>query len=358
MTRKILRIIAINLFIFFDLFLLLDFASRWFLPARRSPIERTYHVERIRHPQPYVMFGGIPNSPIGGGERLNDLGYREQSPRTPKAPGEIRIFVLGGSTVFAGNPTIPAALEERFKQQGWPQVKVYNFGVVSSSSGMELARVVHDVSNYQPDLIIFYNGANDMANPLQYDPRPNYPLNFLVYENNPVLESDVNKYPTFYLMAYGSNLLRFLLPDFFVHKLLPLEDIRRQVGYNTDPWRQQIADRYLENLMKANRISQAFGARFIAFLQPTVYFKDKLSGEEKIIYNKSQPQHFLWVCDKIRTQYEQVKKRDDLLLIDLTDIFDDVDKTVFVDHIHIYNDMTALLVQEIFEHSRPLVDAR
>src|SRR5262249_31036871 len=66
---------------------------------------------------PYYMFTGAPDSsgrmvPQQGGAddadniyRLNSLGFRIERPLVKsKSEGEVRIFVLGGSTVFSGPP--------------------------------------------------------------------------------------------------------------------------------------------------------------------------------------------------------------------------------------------------------------
>lgn len=59
-----------------------------------------------RHPQPYFMFSGPPNGQVGDGRqiRFNSGGFRiEGEVSMPKPPDEIRIFVVGGSTVVQGD---------------------------------------------------------------------------------------------------------------------------------------------------------------------------------------------------------------------------------------------------------------
>jgi hypothetical protein len=111
-----------------------------------------------REPRPYFMFGGptdgrtvtlLPQMEDGGGRpiRLNAEGFRiERDIVNPKPADEVRIFVLGGSTVVLGKPveaTIPAVIEAHLREIGLPQARVYNFGVVSFVSGQELALLVH-----------------------------------------------------------------------------------------------------------------------------------------------------------------------------------------------------------------------
>ena len=49
-------------------------------------------------------------------------------------------------------------------------MEVYNFGAASSGSGQGLARILYEVVDLDPNLIIMYNGANDFEHPFFGDP--------------------------------------------------------------------------------------------------------------------------------------------------------------------------------------------
>ncbi|MGA8418951.1 MAG: hypothetical protein WB691_04175, partial [Pseudolabrys sp.] len=108
--------------------------------------------------RPYYMFTGVPNSsgrmiPQQGGNdsendyRINSLGFRIERPLVKsKLEGELRIVVIGGSTVFNGAPlekTIPGQIESELRNRGFSGAKVYNFGIVAAVSGQELALLTH-----------------------------------------------------------------------------------------------------------------------------------------------------------------------------------------------------------------------
>lgn len=107
-----------------------------------------------RHPRPYIMFKGLEDGVINVQKTYNHLGYLGRSPLPLKAAGSYRIFILGGSTVWEGNPTIPDLLQKEFIRNGYPQVEVFNYGVMSSNSSMELARLVFEVLDFRPDLVV------------------------------------------------------------------------------------------------------------------------------------------------------------------------------------------------------------
>jgi lysophospholipase L1-like esterase len=331
---------------------LVEYGSRWFISAR-APIERNFPVEVVRQPQPYTMFGGAPQAQFQAEDQviqLNALGYRGPLPEKEKAPGDYRIFVLGGSTVFLGDPSIPELLQEEFRRNGPAQVSVYNFGVVSSVSGMEVARLVFEVSELEPDLIIMYNGGNDIMGPYRFDPRPGYPFNFLVYEHNPLLESEIGAYPAGSLLAYGSNLARYFFPDYFTRTFADIEQLRQTVGWGSEVWRDDVAAAYVDNLGKAHKIAQAFGADFIAFAQPMVYFKEPLAPEEAAQANHAERRAYaLDMRDRIHKKVAQLSaSQPDLKIVDLTDMYDDRPEWVFTDNIHTRQESKPLVAQAMY----------
>lgn len=320
-------------------FILIDFISIAFIKDRRPPIEKTFPVGICRRPQPYTMFGWP-----------EDLGYPGAKPSPSKEPNEFRIFVVGGSTVVQGNPTITDLLEEQFKNKGAKNVNVYNSGVISSVSGQDLTRILFEISEFKPDLIVMYNGGNDILSAYAGDPRPGYPFNFIVYENNPLVDKGVRTYPSIALFAHGSNLLRYLLKPYFTKKFIPLEQMRKKVKWGSDEWKDNIAEIYVKNLIKANKISHAFGAEFIAFFQPMVFYKDSLTPEEQLI-NPEQREYCLDMRRRILAEVEIDKKNStSLKFVDLSDIFDNIPECVFTDVIHTRQEYKIIDAKEVHKY--------
>lgn len=311
-----------------------------------SPIERRFPGKHFRQPKPYIMFGGLPNGPD-----LNGMGYRGKEPFVPKHSDEFRIIMLGGSTVLNGSPPIAVLLEEEFEKAGLTYVKVYNFGVLSSVSGMELSRILFEVSELDPDLVLMYNGGNDVMQPLWLDPRPGYPHNFISYESNPLLESSVESYPSLALLLYGSNILRKTIPSYFVKEFVPLKQVREEIQWQSEDWRQDIADIYVKNLVKASKISSSFGSEFLGCFQPLVYFKDSISREEKAFVSEQRRAYALDMRRRIRTEIEAATdENSSLKVIDLSEIYRTTKETVFVDLIHTRQEHKKVVAQEIYRH--------
>ncbi|NET32401.1 MAG: SGNH/GDSL hydrolase family protein, partial [Cyanothece sp. SIO1E1] len=135
---------------------------------------------------------------------INEQGFRDQDPVPPAKPnGEVRIFVLGGSTAFgqlsSSNPTtftekLETRLNEQVKQQqanadrfqpavlpfradqvgnalALPprireqQYRVINAAVPGYASGNELALLVQHVADYNPDILVVLNSYADLMLP-------------------------------------------------------------------------------------------------------------------------------------------------------------------------------------------------
>jgi hypothetical protein len=345
--EKVFGRIFLVLISVFIAFVIADRISFRLLGSSRSPIEQKYPVQAVRRPKPYVMFGGVPSGKIWTG-KLNKRGYIDNAPAQAKDPGEFRIIVIGGSAIVMGDPPIPRRLEYKFRDEGCGNIKVYNFGVVSSVTGMELARVIFEIVDYDPDLIVSYSGFNDMDQPFVADPRPGYPLNFIVYENNPLLESDVRAYPALPLLLYGSNLARHLAPAYFEKRFIPIDRVREEAGYGSEEWMGKIAETYVTNIAKSARIAGAFHARFAAFFQPSLYFKEPLSDREMLQIGPARKKNSLAIYHKILAGISAVKSEAGLDFVDLADIYDGISDTVYDDRVHTYQKYYPLVVDKMY----------
>jgi lysophospholipase L1-like esterase len=319
---------------------LVDWISTFFIDSR-SPFERLFPVEQTRKPEPFIMFKGTP-----GGQH-NELGYRGKSPARAR-PGSYRVFLLGGSTVYDGEPPIAELLEEQFHRAGQKHVEVFNFAVVSSNSGMELARTIHEILDYNPDFVVFYNGGNDLISPLGWDPRPGYPFNFMAYEKNPLLETR-RQYSLAKSLALGSNLFRIAAARYpgLNDWLLGQGELRRQAGFQTAAWRKEIAAAYLDNAMKTQIALAGADARFAVFFQPLIYYKDHLGPQEKLLCAEQGRGYYETMRGLVRSLRQE--RFPALNFFDVSDIYDTERGNVFTDIIHTTQEGRAAMARTIYD---------
>jgi hypothetical protein len=247
-----------------------------------------------REPRPYFMFGGptdgrtvtlLPQLDDGSGRpiRLNAEGFRiEREIINPKPASELRIFVLGGSTVVLGKPieaTLPRLIEAHLQANGLPQARVYNFGVVSFVSGQELALLVHRLIDLKPDLVIAYDGGNDLFQPWAYDPRPGYPFNYVTEEEAmSALSNAEGDMKTVASLARDSAVVQALLgtTDWINRVSIRIASLRRAVNYGGAQWKAAVVAAYVRNITAMCRVARANGALFVDFFQPLLAYSKTL----------------------------------------------------------------------------------
>ncbi|HXW24866.1 MAG TPA: hypothetical protein VEK73_08980 [Xanthobacteraceae bacterium] len=246
-----------------------------------------------RQPQPYFMFSGPTNGRVvlspaqmGGSDaerqmRFNRDGFRiEGDVVIPKPADELRIFVTGGSTVVFGAPlanSIPGAIEAALHAGGFQRARLYNFGVASFLSGQELSLLVHHLADLKPDLVIAYDGGNDLFSPWMYDPRPGYPFNFIAWEEAiNKLSNTGNRSKTIPSLVQDSALLQALTGTTEWGIRTGLDGLRRSVGYVSDPWKRALVEAYARNIGAMCRVARANGALFAAYFQPMLPYSTTL----------------------------------------------------------------------------------
>ena len=251
-----------------------------------------------REPRPYFMFGGptdgrtvnlLPAMDEGAGRsvRLNAEGFRiDREIVNPKPADEVRIFFVGGSTVIGGRPvetTIPAVVEAHLQTNGLPHARAYNFGVLSFVSGQELALLVHRLIDLNPDLVIAYDGGNDLYEPWVYDPRPGYPFNFVTEEEAmSALANAQGDAKTLASFVRDSALVQALLgtSDWFNRMSMRLDRLRGAVGFGSTQWKQAVVGAYARNLAAMCRVARGNGAMFAAYFQPLLAYSQPLDASQ------------------------------------------------------------------------------
>ena len=118
---------------------------------------------------PFVEYGLSPDYP-----GHNALGYRGDDIQVPKPDGVYRIVVLGDSSTYGTfspyDQTYPYDLQKVLRDDyGHKKVEVINGGVLGYTSWNILVDLAFRVTVLQPDLVIVYEGGNDVL-PRQVSP--------------------------------------------------------------------------------------------------------------------------------------------------------------------------------------------
>jgi lysophospholipase L1-like esterase len=145
---------------------------------RSLPTCYDYVTARCRPPYEYfnelidvVQFDsvtGVSHRPNYRGQWIstNAQGFRGTVDYGEKAPGTLRVVVLGGSAVWGplvhDDETTPAYLQEELEAQLGRPVEVINSGVTSERSSEELRRLIAYILPLKPDVVVVYDGRNDL----------------------------------------------------------------------------------------------------------------------------------------------------------------------------------------------------
>jgi lysophospholipase L1-like esterase len=309
-----------------------------------------------RYPQPYFMFSGPPNEYLGGARqiRFNNEGFRiEGEVSIPKPADETRIFVVGGSTVLFGETlasSIPGALETALRADGVPRARVYNFGVAAFQSGQELSLLVHRLAYLEPDLLIVYDGGNDLAFPWLYDPRPGYPFNFLVWEEAvDKLSNKGTRSKTIASLAQDSALLQALVGTTEWDIRAGRDHLRRNVGFASEPWKRALVESYARNIAAMCRTARANGMLFAAYFQPMLPYSKSLdlrqleiSGGAEVVEGLRDERRLVPPAVAAQLNPAEAGCR----FSDVSDLFEDAPAT-FTDVIHVTDEANQLIGRRI-----------
>ena len=200
----------------------------------------------------------------------NSLGFRTPERPFQKPPMTKRVIALGGSTTFDGptnDQTWPALLEGRlndhYSSQGY-QIEVINLGVDMAASPYSLIDLAFIGVEYEPDLVISYDGVNDSGMIGNDGLTPDYRSSMGKFdEQDQTLQSRLPKWAfKSYLLSWASFKLDRIAgkqPDLagqvYMKKLSALKVSTNQLA----------GVQYFErNLRLMRAISEEYGAKFLA----------------------------------------------------------------------------------------------
>ena len=99
---------------------------------------------------------------------INSLGFRGDEFSPEKPDNVYRIFMLGGSTMFghgatSDQTTIPGYTQEFFQNHDVEfKIEIINGGIQGADSYTETKIIENKLINYSPDMVIIYDGWNDL----------------------------------------------------------------------------------------------------------------------------------------------------------------------------------------------------
>jgi len=325
---------------------------------------------KFKYSVPHIMWVNEPNSEYmiqsEGQElpiKINELGYRGDVPKKIKN-GEYRIIMIGASTVLNResimSKTLPGLIQDKFINNGHKQVRIYNWGVSAYKSEQELITILEKAVNFSPDLILVYNGGNDIHESYNYDPRIGYPFNYMAYElGYSRMGNNLNPLQFIELILQQSKVLQFLHGR-NKFRFINIDKLRRNASFNSKEWKEDIANNYIDNINKMLKLSNSFNFKILVVLQPMLHNKniltdvekEKLGRENFRVYVKKM---YKVISNKFNSLSNNYVDMDTQRLLDIHQIFSSESKTIYRDIIHINDYGREMIADTVFKELTTLM---
>ena len=346
------KIIFYNFCILLSLVLLLEFF--FFLRAKNTTlVYRSHYDFRKSQPEPYMgakYFSGnfidewekapggytqvlntkiiIPNNFEGKYINVeNNLRVTKFQPLLYKNT----IHVFGGSTIFGievpDDNTIPSFLQKKLNDANIIY-KVKNYGVSSIIAKEQYERLKNMVEITKGDIVIFYDGANDI-------------LQKIYFENKEGFIGGDKKKEFFWV-----KILRKISKNSYFFSYID-NKITATPTIQTDFSNESIV--YLNEISVAKKYVEEKNAKFYHFLQPVLFEKENKNEYEKelLTIRNIIPDGLENVFNKAYPLFkEQLKKKN--YSHDLTSSFDNTEKSVYLDWCHVNHIGNEIIANKIF----------
>ena len=204
------------------------------------------------------------------------------------------------------------------------------------------------IKNNIPDIVIFYDGVNEVISAHQNN-EAGTPTNGYNRKREFKIAQSYKK--RIKLMILSSNLYRFITT---VQRKIFTNSAYKQLGERSDDLSQDIAKTYLGYVKISKSLEDNYNFKVFNFLQPVIYSKENLTEAEQGYFRDQQYYENLYDLS-----YEAVRK-DSLMIkdstfIDISDVFDTEEKTIYVDFCHTGELGNQLVAARIFEYLKPVL---
>jgi len=289
---------------------------------------------------------------------LTSEGFRGEGPGQ-RGTRELA-FLVGGSAAFGDGASNDKTTITGYLNQIQNKYHFVNAGVPSWVSTQEFYRVSLELIDYNPALIIAYNGYNDAYIAHHY--RGRYPAGtpesyeFLEKWVDDIRSGEVKKRRSFAQGLLFSRTYNFLKDHFFALQLsnksktknkAVLNNSRKMLSKDNKKVAEEAASRYLKNLQLMQAICTSNDASFIAILQPFY------SQHNNIVSPRNNIEEAVYMRAFIRNIFQS--SVDFNMPLDYSNVFDQFydeipkheENGLFIDNVHVSDRGNNIIAQQI-----------
>ena len=311
--------------------------------------------------QEYYPYVGYKRKPNYSGRYINinqNSIRRTWNPQISSNQNIVKIFCLGGSTMWGtgarDNYTIPSYLSRKLYNLGYPAL-VTNFGETGYTNTQELLRLLLKLRNGNiPDIVIFYDGVNDVYSTFQNEVAgypPNAKIRKLEY-NSWYHRNDWTNEP--------SNALKILATNSYTIKLIKhVLSLNTTINNRDEPslnrgdsinLSNDTVNIYINNIGLVKALENDYGFNSYFFWQPVIYSKQNPSStENKIIgeYNNGFKGLKEYSDATYRLMHLRTNQSSVYNLYYISNVFDNCNNTIFIDWCHTSDIGNKIVADEI-----------
>ncbi len=282
---------------------------------------------------------------------INEYGFRGFEITKEKPDNTYRIFVVGGSTTFgtgsiSDETSIPGFLQKKFDTIDLPfDVQVVNAGFPGGTSSKEVWLIKNRILEFEPDLLIIYDGYNDIHTKLKEIP------NFTSDDDFDILIMKSQKF-------FDENFLRILSSYKTLDKITDIvtasENKKKLKSVNDNIQIKKISA-WTERWKEICQVGKGKGYEVIVTIQPILGSSDReLSNQEKSNFVKSENEKRLEVLEEYA---HSLNFLEDYCYntADLRKVFDGINSPIYTDNVHMSDFGNEIVAKEFFEISFPMV---
>jgi lysophospholipase L1-like esterase len=294
--------------------------------------------------RPYVYWRRTPFQ--GKYINLDARGIRYTVPGVvsgSKVSQKVKIFMFGGSTLWGEGVrdrfTIPSLVAQDLAAHHL-NAAITNFGEVAYVNTQELIELVLQLERgHIPDVVIFYDGYNDVYAALQ-----NQAAGFTQFEWKRELEYNIS---TRYHKLKNVFLLN-TLDRFYLGKMI--KSLSNKLSYQkpfsqpSKTLKKDIVEVYLNNLKIISALGKAYGFVSLFYWQPVIYTKNNLTPFEKKF--ATEPLGALYK----QAQAEMQAKSPEFApyhFFDISGLFATANHEVYLDYCHVNEAANQIIAQRI-----------
>ncbi len=291
---------------------------------------------------------------------VNNFGFRGTDISIDKPKDTYRIFVVGGSTVFGfvtlnDNNTISGYLENYLKQDSSYDIEVINAGISWADSIVEKELIKNKLIQFQPDMVVLYDGWNDASHRTYTDGRNGIDID---WDQEPIelkkgsglltkLTTTFPFYRTPFFVSSIINSIDFKTPDNFETKNVAKENMLEL--------KQKINLSWNKNINEVCNFANENNFKLIAVLQPILGTGQKsFSNDEKYNFQHlaTQQQETLAIINSLK--FDESSNCSSTL--DLRNIFDNTKTPIFYDPGHMNDKGNEIIASQIYENVKLIIE--